>query len=224
MRFLNIFAIIISAIIVTSCIDPNHSRQPEREEIPPPIWSDELFEPEVGEGGITTTVFRTNDPRHWNQEGSTTWTVWGDTETVFNSRTVSMAKTSGDPRGGFGIVFCQGDHEINGRLFPAMLVVMINTVGEYIIGKATGGVFTDFSWWQSTPHLNRGLGSSNEITVTYDEDNGQFILIINGHEIERFRDDNEPRLRNGRNGYITVITPFDNFPVTGINILFWENK
>jgi len=215
---------IITTIILTNCSNPHNNERPEWGEIPPPIWSGELFESEADGYGYTRTTFRTNDPQHWNQEGSTIWTVWGDTEAVFESRTVRMAKTSGEPVGGFGIVFCQGEHEINGRLLPAMLVVMINNVGEYIVGKAIGGVFTDFNWWQSTAHLNRGSGSSNEITVTFDEDNGQFILIINGHEIERFRDDNEPRLRSGRNGYITVITPFDNFPVTGINILFWEKK
>jgi hypothetical protein len=50
------------------------------------------------------------------------------------------------------------------------------------------------------------------------------LLEINGYEIERFRDEGEPSLSVGRNGYIVVITPYDKFPESGIDVYFVERR
>jgi len=227
MRFVNWCAVITVLLFFTGCPQwHTPERDPLPEEPPPFSWSDELFASEKIEDGLTLTNFKTNDLKYWTHEGATVWTVWGETGTVFNSRKVSMSKPIGFSGGGYGIVFCHNIHDIDGESVPVMLVVMINNSEQYIIGKAVGGVFTDFGWWKSTPHLRHGAGSLNEIIVIYEEDIEKYCLIINGNIIERFSDDNDdyPVLRSGRNGYIAVITPFDNFPVSGIDIYFWEKK
>ena len=186
------------------------------------ILSNDLYVSEEIDGGLTKTTFTTNDTKYLSYEGMTMWTVWGEDVINFSSRTVKMAKSEGYSGGGYGIVFCHDEYEVEGNNKHAMLIVMINNDGQYIIGKAVGGVFTDFGWWKSTPHLKKGLGISNELKVIYEED--KYCLIINGEEVERFRDDEEPCLRNGKNGYIVVITPFDNFPASRVNVYFFEER
>ena len=220
-----IFPLIAAIILIIGCSDMHLSRDnifPE--DLPPFIRVEELFESERDENGITRTTFSTNDRRFWTLEGMTIWTVWGDSDAPFTSRTVMMSKPNGFYGGGYGLVICQGEHEIDGVYVPVMLVVMINNNGQYIIGKAVGGVFTDFGWWQSTPHLNSSAGAPNSVTVTLDTAEDEFILIINGYEVERFRDTENPVLRSGRSGYIVVTTPFDNFPHTWVIVHFWEEK
>ena len=196
----------------------------EREIPPPAVWADGMFEEEEIENGVTKTVFRTNDEKFRTSEGSTVWTVRGEKSEIFASRTVKAAKASGNSSGGYGIVFCHDTYVVGGNAVQAMLVAMINNDGGYITGKAVGSAFTPFGWWKTSPFVNRIPGSANEITVSYDEEKDEYVLSINGNETERFKDGSEPFLRKGRNGYVVVITPFDNFPVTGIDVSFFEGK
>jgi hypothetical protein len=212
-------------ILLSGCSrDSGIDIPPEAESVPEFILSSELFVSEPAADGYTRTVFRTNDVSYWTHEGSTLWTVFGGEEVEFISRTVTVSKSSGFSGGGYGIVFCQGEHEVEGILKPAMLVVMVNNNGQYIIGKALGGVFSDFGWWQPSAFLNRGAGASNELSVIYDEILGKYRLLINGSNVDDFIDDDIPVLRGGKNGYIAVITPFDNFPVHSVNINYLERK
>jgi len=224
MRKTGLWTAIIAALAIFGCTNDASEPDPQPEDIPPFVWLDDLFVSEVDEDGITKTNFRTNDVRYWDYEGTTIWTTWGEMGTIFDSRTVRMAKSSGFSGGGYGVVFCKSEHEIEGVETHAMLVVMINNQRQYIIGKKVGGIFIDFGWWKTTPYLNMGAGATNEITIFYDENNQEYCLEINRREIERFSDDNFPVLRSGRNGYIVVITPFDNFPASWININFWEKR
>lgn len=224
MRLKNIWPVIAVFALITGCGDMHISPNPA----PPDdrfIQYGALFRSVPEDDEVTTrTTFSTNDRRFWTLEGMTVWTVWGDSQTPFISRTVQMSKPNGFYSGGYGLALCQGEHEINGVYVPVMLVVMINNNGQYIIGKTVGGVFNDFGWWQSTPHLNSGSGVPNEVTVSFNEYEEEFILTINGHEVERFVDSDEPVLRVGRNGYIVVVTPFDNFPHSWVTVNFWEEK
>jgi len=223
MRYIYFWTIIFAVIFYSGCKLPNANENKPVSVSPPPfLWADELFESEEIEDGLTLTIFKTNDPLHWTHHGLTMWTVRGDEQAVFNSRTVTMAKTSGYSGGGYGIVFCHGEYDVDDEEVTAMLVIMINNEGQYIIGKALGGVFIDFGWWKSTSVLQRHSGASNKITVSFDEIAEEFCLIINDTEIERFSDNEIPQLRGGRNGYIAVVTPFDNFPASGINVRFIE--
>jgi len=225
LRLKNILTIMAAVLILTGCQEgyiPEGTNYPET--TTPYSLANELFVSEDYGGGITRTVFRTNDVKYWTLEGLTMWTVWGEGEAEFDSRTVKMAKSLGYTGGGYGIVFCHGEYDVEGKLTPAMLVVMINSEGYYIIGKVQGGIFKDFGWWKATPYINKSAGYLNELTVSYEDGSGEYILKINGNEIERFRDDSEPVLRGGRNGYIVVITPFDRFPNSGIDVYFLEER
>jgi hypothetical protein len=190
------------------------------------VRMDEMFVSEEEDAGAnrTRTVFRTNDKRYWTLNGMTVWTVWDGGETDFDSRTVTMGKSIGYSGGGYGVVFCQGEYEVKGIKTPVMLVVMINNEGQYIIGKAVGGVFTDIGWWKASPYLRRGSGAANEVRVFYEAGNSEYCLEINGYVIENFRDDGVPALRGGKNGYIVVITPYDKFPESGIDVYFMEER
>lgn len=184
---------------------------------------DELFV-SGNDGGKVRTEFVTSSMQYWTQEGKSIWTVWGSGGGNFMSRTVEMGKSSGYSGGGYGIVFCQGEYIVNGVQQPVMLVVMINNDGNYIIGKAIGGVFKDSDWWKTTPYLNQGAGAGNEVKVSYEAESDEFRLDINGYFVESFRDDDEPRLRSGKDGYVVVITPFDQFPQSGIAVYFREDR
>jgi hypothetical protein len=214
-------AIILSVLIIFTTSCPTYTPPSKPEDGPPVSRIDELFETEVVEGERKKTKFTTNNPEHWKPEGMTIWTTRGEPEETFESRTVLLSKSTGFYGGGYGMVFCQGLYEIEGTTLPAMLVVMINNNQQYIIGKAVGGIFYDYDWWKTTTHLNRGEGSENIITV--DHIDGSYSLKINGFLVESFYDNEYPQLRGGKDGYIAVITPFDSFPVPGLDILFEED-
>jgi len=224
MRILKGLFLILIIHFLFSC---NFTFMPDRDgndDTPSLTWSDDMFEKEEQDDGITKTVFKINDPAYWTAKGTTIWTVWGENVQTFTERTVSMAKAYGYVSGGYGMVFCQGEYEVEGRSVHAMLVVMINNLGQYIMGKAIGGVFTDYGWWKNTSHLNQTPGSLNEVTVFFDETSHEYCLNINGYEVDRFTDNSIPALRSGKNGYIIVITPYDNFPSVGIDVCFLEEK
>ncbi|MCL2720156.1 MAG: hypothetical protein FWD47_02315 [Treponema sp.] len=213
--------VLLTVIILSGCLDDfSYIGGNITDNQPPLIWADELFTELDINDGYTKTTFSTNNKNHWTYEGFTMWTVWGDDVTPFESRTVKMEKPSGHSSGGYGIVFCHGEYEINGSNTYVMLVVMIRNSGQYIIGKVIGGDFTDFSWWK--PFTQRtGI---NEIKVDYIESSNEYRLTINDVELERFSDDSIPVLTGGKNGYIAVVSPLDNFPITGININFYERR
>jgi len=222
-RYVTGWIILAASLLMMACVETYTPEQGSaKEDAPEYILFDELFVSEQGEEGLTRTVFRTNDKQYWTYEGMTMWTVWGDSEDIFDSRTVTMGKSTGYSGGGYGMVFCQGEYEVEGKMTLAMIVVMVNNEGQYIIGKVIDGIFNDVGWWKFTPYLERGMGKANELTVNFEEENEGYCLSINGYEIERFRDDSEPALRKGKNGYIAVITPFDKFPEFGIDIYYLE--
>jgi len=221
---INEWILITAVLLLAGCPNDYKHERETLEEKPPAVQMDDMFVSEKTEEGKTRTVFRTNDERYWTLEGKTIWTVWDETETEFRERAVAMGKTSGYSGGGYGIVFCHGEYMVKGILTPVMLVVMINNQGQYIIGKVIGGIFIDNGWWKTTPYLQRGTGELNEIRVLFEAENGEYCLEINEHEIERFRDDDEPTLSGGKDGYIVVITPFDKFPDSSVNVYFMEDR
>jgi len=222
----NVYIIIpaLLVIILTACPNNIPPKQEQHENTPQVVWNDTLFVPVISEDGKERTVFRTNSEKYWSPEGMTIWMVRGEPLEPFTGRIVTMGKSSGFSGGGYGIVFCQKECIVNGKTVPVMLVVMVNNEGQYIIGKATGGVFNDYGWWKQTPYLNRGAGAENEIKITYEEGNGDYRLDINGYFIEYFRDGGEPELKGGKNGYIVVITPYDKFTSSGIDVYFLEEQ
>jgi hypothetical protein len=216
-----------AVVILAGCFSPYRPEEEEKPEEGPLVLVDDLFISSGQEDGKIKTVFHTNDVRYWSWKGLTAWTVWEDAASIvpFTSRTVTMSKVNGYISGGYGFVICQGERTVDEKdevTEATMLVVMINNDGEYLIGEAIGARFTEFDWWKRTPYLQSNAGAENEVTVTYDGDVEEFSLSINGHFVEKFRDDLKPVHRQGKNGYLVVITPFDDFPRTDIEVYFVE--
>src|SRR5208337_3556852 len=181
---------------------------------------DELFVPDAQVPG--KRVFRTNDPAYWGPYGSTIWTLAGPPEEPFQQLEADLIKVEGDDTAGYGVVFCSYDTG-NPETGETMLVAMINTRREFIVGEVAGSAFTEIVPWSSCQSLNAGYSQSNVLRVTYDSAAGEYCLFLNGTEAVRFRDDEEPRHdQGGRNGYIVVISPLDSFPSSSVHVIFQE--
>jgi len=168
----------------------------------------------------TRRVFRTNDPAYWGPYGTTLWTLAGAPQEPFGQLVVELIKVEGDDTAGYGVVFCSYDTG-DPATGETMLVVMINTRQEFIVGEVSGAAFTEIIPWSSCGSLRTGYNQSNLLRVTYAA--GEYCLFLNGTEAARFRDDEEPRHdQGGRSGYMVVISPLDNFPSSYVHVIFQE--
>jgi hypothetical protein len=67
-------------------------------------------------------------------------------------------------------------------------------------------------------------GAENEMTVLFEEETEEFEVYFNGFLGRRFRDEEEPVHRGGKNGYAVVITPYDRFPEEEVGVYFKEER
>ena len=104
-----------------------------------------------------------------------------------------------------------------------MLVVLINTMKEFIIGELTANLFTELQPWDNESSLKSGYNQFNNIDITYNSVSGDFALSFNEGEAITFRDDEEPFHTYGKSGYIVVISPMDDFPNIPVSITFKKN-
>ncbi len=172
-----------------------------------------LFVQDAESGVVTLT---TNDRAYTGQYGYTLWTEGSEVFSPFHHLNVTLSKTSGNDAAGYGVVFCSYDN--------TMLMVLINTKCEYIIGELTGTVFTELTGWTETNDLGSGYNQTNIIDIQFDPGTGNFTLVFNGGEAVTFRDDEEPFHTGGKNGCIVVISPQDNFPDIPVSITFKKNQ
>ncbi len=177
----------------------------------------ELF---VAEDGSPETIrFETNDARYWGPYGYTLWTLRPASQSPFASREVTAAKESGDASAGFGVVFCAYDSG-DPLIGETMLVVMINTQREYIVGEVSGGSFRELVPWTACASLKLGYGQEN--TIALSAESGEIALSLNGAEAARFRDEEPPLHEGGADGYLVVISPLDRFPDVPVSVVFRE--
>jgi hypothetical protein len=159
--------------------------------------------------------FITNDTKYSGQFGYTLWTQEDEVYNPFSILNVTLNKSSGNDAAGYGVVF--GNHD------DTMLVVLINTMKEFIIGELTANLFTELQPWNNAVSLKSGYNQFNNIDITYNSISGNFTLSFNGGETITFRDDEEPFHTYGKSGYIVVISPMDNFPAIPVSITFKKN-
>ncbi len=167
-------------------------------------------------GGTGIIEFATNDTKYSEQFGYTLWSQEGLVSDPFTNLNVTLSKLSGNDIAGYGVVF--GSHD------DTMLVVLINTKKEFIIGELTGNLFTVLQSWDNAASLKSGYNQTNIIDITYDSGTGDFDLSLNGVWITTFRDDDAPFHTQGKNGYIVVISPLDDFPNIPVSITFKNNQ
>jgi hypothetical protein len=182
--------------------------------------AESLFVSSTDSSGAAAVYFRTSDAAYISDNGYTLWSLKAADQSPFVSRTVVLNKQSGDPGAGFGIVFCR--HGASSIADETMLVAMIDTEQEYIVGEAIGSSFTAIVPWTSSPYLKRGYNQANAMSVSLDRMTRVFTLFINGERVKTFSAIEPGYDLSGGNGYIAVISPRDDFPTTPVCIAYIE--
>lgn len=225
-----VYILIVSSVFV-GCMNPNtdtSESNPEEEKEPGGItYAAELFEDEEINGGEHEMRFYTNDPNYWALEGKSVWTVWGGESSLTEGREVTLRKQSGSRRAGYGLVLCQGKRAYKGREVSTMLVVMLNTIGHYSVGKVIGNRYEEMIPWTSHQSLEAGTGPENRVAIHYEAGRREYVLELNGdgEAIIRFKDEHEPiHEGEGKNGYVVVIAPEDTFPQDHVDVRFRERR
>ncbi len=166
-------------------------------------------------------VFETNDTSYLTSKGCTLWTLKNESSEVFKTRTVRLVKESGSANAGFGFVFCVQESDTKGAY--NMLTVLLNTNGQYAVGKIIKGNYTNIQWWTDSQFINRGYGAVNYIRVEYDEETTEFTLYANDSQILVFSDaDTSPRLCCGGDGYVVVLASDENYPAVSTKVTFLD--
>ena len=199
-------------IMVQSCPVSFLQPSPQMPESSTAVQNSDLFVRDKDSGVVT---FSTNDEAYIGEYGYTLWTEEPEVFTPFVRLNVTLSKISGDEYGGYGVVFCSSEE--------AMLVLLINTKKEYLIGKLTGNAFVPMSGWEETQDLLSGYNRTNTVDITRDPESGSFMVSFNGGTPVIFRDDEEPYLTGGKNGYLVVVSPRDDFPDVPVSVTFKEN-
>lgn len=163
-------------------------------------------------------VFETNDTKYLSAKGFTLWTENIKNETSnFSDITITACKESGNAEAGFGIIFCS--EKIEGKSF--MLSVLINAKGYYTIGKVLEGKFSYINGgWTECKNLYTGLGVKNTISVSYELNNNEFVLKLNGEEAEKFTSPENITFKYSYSGYVVVISDKENFPADSVKVTF----
>ena len=176
------------------------------------VQNSDLFVKDKDSGVVS---FSTNDEAYIGEYGYTLWTEIPEVFTPFVRLKATLSKISGDEYAGYGVVFCSSEE--------SMLILLINTKKEYLIGKLTGNAFIPMPGWEESPDLISGYNRTNNVEITRDPESGSFKVSFNGGEPVYFRDDEEPYSTGGRNGYIVVVSPRDNFPEVPVYVTYKMN-
>jgi len=176
----------------------------------------DLFTPE-GDGSERIYRFKTNDRSASRPRGKSYWfPLSGEGQTPFSAWEVTVNKINGRRLAGFGIIMC---HQTDSGGVESMLTVMIRVSGEYQIAEVVGADYQEFAPWQSFRYIRKGYGLSNTMRIV--RVNDQFVLSINGEEVERFHDNNDaPTHTGGIQGFLVVISPLEAFPSRPVEVTF----
>ena len=171
----------------------------EKEDEPTIEENDELFKESNG-----SYLFYKRTGTYQRKNGCTIWSVKNvNNSEKFKTINVSGRKMSGEKNAGFGIVFLNQKYENQDFL----LTVMINTSGQYTIGKVINGNYKTIQDWQTFTSANTGFGVSNTIEIMFE--NNLFLLKLNGAEENRFSIDENVKIKDSKWGYVVVIAEND---------------
>ena len=165
-------------------------------------------------------TFETNNSSYITKNGYTIWCVnQTNTSENFDEINVTVYKSRGNSDAGFGIVFLK--QIVDKKDF--LITAMINTKGQYIIGKVIDGNFLAISEWKTSSRLYSGYGVKNIVSVSYDEENADFVLCFNDQKESIFKIDEEINFKNSQSGFVAVISGSENFPSTPVKIVYEKN-
>lgn len=162
-------------------------------------------------------TFETNDRKYLSARGYTLWNISDSNDGEdFLPLSLTVCKESGRSEAGFGTVFCA--QEIGGK--PFMLAALINVNGLYTVGKISEGNFSHVTGWENSDFINKGLGIKNSISVSYDPENKNFTLSINGHAAAAFAVSEKIAFKGSKSGYVVVIANNEAFPENPVKVTF----
>lgn len=206
------FAVLIMAAVLAGCPSPQDTIDPE---LPSGESIEEVSTLFVKDSETGIVAFETNDSGYTGEYGYTLWTEGETIYSPFTHLNITLSKLSGNSDAGYGVVFCSTG--------TSMLLILINVNREYLIGELDGNVFTVIQEWSETEDLYGGYNQGNVLDLVYDSSAEEFSLSFNGNGTVTFRDDEEPYHTEGRNGYMVVISPRDEFPEVPVSVTFKEN-
>lgn len=207
---LQIPGVIIFILMVGCPVTPDNSKDLSLLNNPVLEENSSLFDLDTVTGIVS---FETNNTLYSTEYGYTLWTENNEEQNPFTNLNVTLSKLGGNSDAGYGIIFCSYDE--------TMLVVLINTKKEYIIGELTGNLFTELVPWTHISSLKAGLNQINTINISLVS--GEFSLTFNAGESITFSDTDEPYHSYGKDGYIVVISPLDDFPNFPVSVTFKKN-
>jgi len=212
-RIINIIIFTVIIVLITGCpVTPIEILVKGPDDTAVIEVNSELFILDNDTGIIS---FTTNDIKYSGENGYTLWSEETAVQDPFVHLNVTLNKTSGNEAAGYGVVFGSYDN--------TMLVILINTYQEFVIGELTGNIFTELQAWQKNENLKSGYNKSNIIDITYNPSTKEYLFSINGISAVSFRDDDEPFHISGKNGYMVVISPLDDFPNAPASVTFKKN-
>jgi hypothetical protein len=162
-------------------------------------------------------VFYTNETKYKNHD----YTFWRRLEGgagSFSGMTMSLIKESGNQAGGYGFFFQGG--VVGGR--ECMLTVLLQKDGNYTIGKVVDGTYYTLKWWTASAYLRAGYGVTNTVGVRWEETENEYVLEINGIQMDRFSDAEAPVCAGSGRGVIAVIAAGEQFPKIPVKVWFME--
>ncbi len=162
--------------------------------------------------------FLTNDKKY-SEKNHTFWRRLSADQTPSGSIKMDLLKESGHRSGGYGFFFREG--KVNGS--ECMLTVLVQTGGMYAIGKVVDGKYEEITAWKIGNTLRQGIGMWNTVEVSWDDE--EYVLFLNGVEIDRFRDMYEPRCSGNGSGAAAVVTRQEQFPNNPVYVRYrkYEN-
>lgn len=208
--------IIIFIIFIINCKGPEFENE-ETEEPEIPIITVQ-WKPDIN----NYIQFYTNDTKLLTIDGSSFW-KWGSFyENQMTSFEAELIKVSGVNYYGYGLIFCIQDDAGNGMTNG--LIVMIDTVRQYIIGKVVNNDFYVIKDWTITDALISGYNIKNKIKINYLGNNNFEVIFNDNNTSEKkviFEYDQEPGLNLcGRYGYIVTLSPYELFPKHPVDVRF----
>lgn len=220
MKYRMCFIVLLFSVLFASCSFSGYEKETENRNKTEENYIEEASElfVEQEKESEKMYVFETNDTKYLSSKGFTLWTENIKNESDnFSDITVTTCKESGNAEAGFGIIFCS--QKIDGKSF--MLSVLINAKGYYTIGKVLDGKFSYINnGWTECKNLYTGLGVKNTISVSYELNNNQFVLKLNGIQVEKFTSSENITFKYSNSGYVVVISDKENFPTDSVKVIF----
>lgn len=215
-KVINIF--LLSFVFLSCSLEPMETSEENKEESNENTFVEE--DNTFFENTSNAFIFETNDTHYITPKGYTIWTtIKSNGDENFENVEASLCKESGKSDAGYGIVFLS--QEINNK-DKFLVTIMINTKGQYLLGKVINGEFITISDWKSSNYLYTGYGIFNQVKVAYEE--SVFKIYFNESYITDLKLEEQIVFKNSKSGYVAVISKNENFPSKSVKIIYKNIK